>query len=1016
MLNPDGVVNGMTRCNYAGLDLNRQFREPQMHCSPTVCGLKELLRSASNVEFFFDLHGHAKKDGLFFYGNSFPMPVMPKRRNSCATATAAECRQAANRALQWTTSGAAARGGELGAARRGTPAGGEGLSSPLKGGGGRGGGAGGGVAGAEGGKMGGASAAGDHGAPLSPDEMAAGRAERGLNRAIMVAAAIHFPEEGGTPAEARGSSAGVDSRPVSSPGAGPRSNPSSSSSQQSKLLSPRSKRNMRPVSPVDGGGAAVDHQHPADHDRNPNFATRPGGSAGGGVKKKAAPDNSTKKPKKKAKKREGKKGDTKKTKRNSVMRRNAALIMDARARLEELNHHIQLLPEDASRLKPDLFVWDNASFDMGKSKAVTARCVIFDEFRCLKSYVLEAGLVERRTELVRSGQNSSSSEGEEHASPENLLSALSTDLREQDLQYQALVRVRPSPKKVSSENGGPGGGERGVVPGGTGERPNENKSSLAPPMLLTYRRLMAGGEAIPTCALLAHARSDQIFDPRRQQLSLTDDEMLSGSSSDYYDSDDVVDGLDDDLESALPQFGICGRAISPEDARRADGTSRKFTNLFTDEGAGATGDESESSTENDIPPMTKVRRKKAAAPKKNGKNSGEQKGGKGSSSKEKAGTSADRNKRTTGASSGRSTGKNRATTEGGGSARNGSSVGGAIREQLIFYQEQSSAASGALAGTMEQMLVSQDEADELFYDRSGKAVPPVLGSPVAGEAIPPSLPSSYRGPRPAAASFFNNHAQAANKNVLHDRRRPTRVGSSGSGAAGTTTGASSTSRAAAAEQQHFPPAVVVAPGFSNAEIQFQMSGSGFRTATSEVGGSDIERDSMAHTLRDFGIDDPQHSRTQAVLSEHHAVEAYGGYVFPEIRRIQGRCEDDGTTPAQPPPGAPAPKRAILEKRGSLTGSDSGVVSEQQVAAAGPGFGGAGPAVYSDGQHGEQARWAGSSSSGGGSSGPTPEDPPPLEEDGEGSSGTTSSSKKGASLRAMRPSSLRYRRCIHSLCS
>lgn len=36
MLNPDGVINGNTRCNLAGVDLNRQWIDPQSETHPTI--------------------------------------------------------------------------------------------------------------------------------------------------------------------------------------------------------------------------------------------------------------------------------------------------------------------------------------------------------------------------------------------------------------------------------------------------------------------------------------------------------------------------------------------------------------------------------------------------------------------------------------------------------------------------------------------------------------------------------------------------------------------------------------------------------------------------------------------------------------------------------------------------------------------------------------------------------------------------------------------------------------------
>lgn len=44
MLNPDGVINGNTRCSLAGVDLNRIWLEPSPKQHPTVYHTKQLLK------------------------------------------------------------------------------------------------------------------------------------------------------------------------------------------------------------------------------------------------------------------------------------------------------------------------------------------------------------------------------------------------------------------------------------------------------------------------------------------------------------------------------------------------------------------------------------------------------------------------------------------------------------------------------------------------------------------------------------------------------------------------------------------------------------------------------------------------------------------------------------------------------------------------------------------------------------------------------------------------------------
>ncbi|CAE8606636.1 unnamed protein product, partial [Polarella glacialis] len=67
MMNPDGVIQGNYRCGLAGLDLNRAFLTPHKKLHPTVWHLKEILQSRG-VSTFIDLHGHSKKEGIFWYG------------------------------------------------------------------------------------------------------------------------------------------------------------------------------------------------------------------------------------------------------------------------------------------------------------------------------------------------------------------------------------------------------------------------------------------------------------------------------------------------------------------------------------------------------------------------------------------------------------------------------------------------------------------------------------------------------------------------------------------------------------------------------------------------------------------------------------------------------------------------------------------------------------------------------------------------------------------------------------
>jgi murein tripeptide amidase MpaA len=42
MLNPDGVINGATRCNLAGVDLNRVYIDPNRKLHPSIYHLKNV--------------------------------------------------------------------------------------------------------------------------------------------------------------------------------------------------------------------------------------------------------------------------------------------------------------------------------------------------------------------------------------------------------------------------------------------------------------------------------------------------------------------------------------------------------------------------------------------------------------------------------------------------------------------------------------------------------------------------------------------------------------------------------------------------------------------------------------------------------------------------------------------------------------------------------------------------------------------------------------------------------------
>jgi hypothetical protein len=84
MLNIDGVVIGNTRTNMAGLDLNRQYRDPEGPC-PEITALKNEFfqtQSSRKINMFLDIHGHSQNKNLFIFGcsnNNYPEHVMKER-------------------------------------------------------------------------------------------------------------------------------------------------------------------------------------------------------------------------------------------------------------------------------------------------------------------------------------------------------------------------------------------------------------------------------------------------------------------------------------------------------------------------------------------------------------------------------------------------------------------------------------------------------------------------------------------------------------------------------------------------------------------------------------------------------------------------------------------------------------------------------------------------------------------------------------------------------------------------
>ncbi|XP_068595082.1 cytosolic carboxypeptidase 4 [Brachionichthys hirsutus] len=74
MLNPDGVINGMNRCDLNSEDLNRQWCKPDHVLNPTIYHTKGFLYYLNSIGrtplVFCDYHGHSRKKNVFLYGCS----------------------------------------------------------------------------------------------------------------------------------------------------------------------------------------------------------------------------------------------------------------------------------------------------------------------------------------------------------------------------------------------------------------------------------------------------------------------------------------------------------------------------------------------------------------------------------------------------------------------------------------------------------------------------------------------------------------------------------------------------------------------------------------------------------------------------------------------------------------------------------------------------------------------------------------------------------------------------------
>jgi hypothetical protein len=71
VLNPDGVVNGFTRSDVNGLNLNANYKLADLN-TPSIYALKKMIRymnQRNGVNFYLDFHSHFTKRAFFLFGN-----------------------------------------------------------------------------------------------------------------------------------------------------------------------------------------------------------------------------------------------------------------------------------------------------------------------------------------------------------------------------------------------------------------------------------------------------------------------------------------------------------------------------------------------------------------------------------------------------------------------------------------------------------------------------------------------------------------------------------------------------------------------------------------------------------------------------------------------------------------------------------------------------------------------------------------------------------------------------------
>jgi hypothetical protein len=70
MINVDGVIYGNYRCDLAGFDLNRTWKNPIKELHPQIYAIKEeiiKLQNQGRIVCCLDLHSHSKQYNIFSY-------------------------------------------------------------------------------------------------------------------------------------------------------------------------------------------------------------------------------------------------------------------------------------------------------------------------------------------------------------------------------------------------------------------------------------------------------------------------------------------------------------------------------------------------------------------------------------------------------------------------------------------------------------------------------------------------------------------------------------------------------------------------------------------------------------------------------------------------------------------------------------------------------------------------------------------------------------------------------------